>query len=160
MKRTASVAIFSCFFLWAPAPADAEPDAKTIPVTADASVEPGAKLPDKVPEDIGGAIGTASSIIKAAKLKNWWLASAGVIWLVMFIMKALGLFQRIGKRWAYIVVGLLSMAAMLASKFGGGVSWEAAMAVMTSGPFMAYSNDLVKRGLLAREPTTELKRMT
>jgi len=114
------------------------------------------KMPTKVPADASKAIDLAKDTFNAGKAKNWWLMSAGIIWLLMFGMKIAKLFKKMGKRWAYLTVGIMSMAAMLAAKFGGGVSWEAAIAVLTSGPFMAFANDFVKRGILGKEPTTPI----
>jgi hypothetical protein len=111
-------------------------------------------MPTKVPTDVSGAIDLAKDTFKAGKAKNWWLMSAGIIWLLMFGLKVAKLFKKMGKRWAYITVGALSLASMLLAKFGGGVSWEAAIAVLTSGPFMAFANDFVKRGILGKEPST------
>jgi len=108
-------------------------------------------LPSSVPKDASGAIDLAKSTFRAGQAKNWWLMSAGIIWLIMFILKLTKIFKKMGRRWAYITVALMSMAAMLLAKFGGGVSWEAAIAVLTSGPFMAFANDLVKRGILGKE---------
>jgi len=107
-------------------------------------------LPSSVPKDITGAVDLAKSTFRSGQAKNWWLMSAGIIWLIMFILKLLKLFKKMGRRWAYITVGVMSMAAMLLAKFGGGVSWEAAIAVLTSGPFMAFANDFVKRGILGK----------
>jgi hypothetical protein len=126
---------------------DTAPAAKT-PETA--NTEPG---PPATTED---AVALAKDTFSAGKAKNWWLVSAGVIWLVMFGLKLAGLFKKMGKRWAYIVVGVLSMAAMLTAKFGAGASWERAIAVMTSGPFVAFANDFFKRGILGKEPATSV----
>jgi hypothetical protein len=131
---------------------DVKPDAKAaVAAKADAGTDakaaaPATKLPNKVPASPGEAVGLAKDVFKAGKAKNWWLMSAGAIWLIMFGLKMAKLFKKMGKRWAYITVAGLSMASMLAAKFGGGVSWEAAIAIMTSGPFMAFANDFVRRG--------------
>jgi hypothetical protein len=117
----------------------------------------GPTLPDDVPADAAEAVELAKKGYSYAKAKNWWAMCAVIIWVIMFVLKMFKLFKKMGKRWAYITVGALSMAAMLLAKFGAGVSWEAAVAVFTSGPFMAFANDFVKRGLLGKEPETPVK---
>lgn len=164
MKRATAIAIVT-FGLSLSAPvfaADAgiKPDAKVTTKTpakkATAPTSQPVKMPARVPTDVGGAITLAKDTFKAGKAKNWWLMSAGIIWIIMFLLKLFKLFKKMGKRWAYLTVAGLSMAAMLTAKFGAGVSWEAAVAVLTSGPFMAFGNDFVKRGILGREPSSSV----
>ena len=163
MKRAAIIAIGLALSTPAfAADAEVKPAAKVMVTDAsvpasDAKAVAPIKMPTEVPKDASGAIDLAKDTFNAGKAKNWWLMSAGIIWLLMFVMKIAGLFKKIGKRWAYISVGVLSMAAMLLAKFGGGASWEAAVALMTSGPFMAFANDFIKRGILGKEPTTPIK---
>jgi hypothetical protein len=76
----------------------------------------------------------------------------------MFCLKSFGLFKKIGKRWSYLLVPLLSVAAMLLSKFAGGLSWETAFLTLTSGPVAALLNDFIKRGVLGKEHTTKVRR--
>ena len=127
--------------------------AKTAPSTQPAV---DVKLPDQAPKDASEAIDKGKEIIAFAQAKNWWGMSAAIIWLLMFIMKLAGLFKKIGKRWAYIIVPVLSIAAMLLSKFAGDLSWSAAVYVLTSGPSAALINDFVKRGILNKEPETKM----
>lgn len=130
-------------------PTKAAKDAKATKVATPVS------MPTQVPSDASAAIDLAKNTFRAGATKSWWLMSAGIIWLLMFILKLVKLFKKMGKRWAYITVGFLSMAAMLLAKFGGGVSWEAAIAVLTSGPFMAFANDFIKRGILNKTPSVK-----
>lgn len=132
-------------------------DGGAVDAAADAVVGEPIEVPGEVPSDLGEAAKLTKDTFKAGKAGNWWLMSAGIIWLLMFGAKLTGLFKRMGKRWAYITVGVLSVAAALLAKFGGGVSWEAAFAVLTSGPVMAFANDLWKRGILGKEPETKVK---
>jgi hypothetical protein len=74
----------------------------------------------------------------------------------MFGLKAVGTFQKFGKRWAYIIVPLLSVAGMLLARFAGEVSWDAAWLLLTSGPCVALLSDFVTRGILGKEPTTPI----
>lgn len=111
-------------------------------------------LPDGAPKDAAEAVEMAQQGIEFAKAKNWWGMSAIAIFILMFILKVAGVFKKVGKRWAYILVPVLSLAAMLLTKFAGGLSWGAAIAVLTSGPAMAALSDLVKRGVLGKEHKT------
>lgn len=115
-------------------------------------------MPNDVPGSPEAALEMAQKGVEYAKAKNWWGLSAVVIFIAMFVMKITGLFKKIGKRWAYVVVPVLSLIAMVLAKFAGGLSWSAAVAVLTSGPAMAVINDFVKRGVMGKEPTTPVRR--
>jgi hypothetical protein len=138
----------------APAAAKTEPAVAKTAAATQPAVD--VKLPEQAPKDASEAIDKGKEIIAFAQAKNWWGMSAAIIWLLMFIMKISGLFKKIGKRWAYIIVPSLSIAAMLLSKFAGDLSWSAAIYVLTSGPSAALLNDFVKRGLLNKEPETKM----
>lgn len=116
-----------------------------------------ASMPNAVPDSPEEAMQMAQKGVEYAKAKNWWGLSAIVIFVSMFVMKTAGLFKKIGKRWAYIIVPSLSLVAMVLAKFAGGLSWAAAAAVLTSGPAMAVLNDLVKRGFMGKDPATPMK---
>lgn len=116
-----------------------------------------ASTPSAVPDSPEEAMQMAQKGVEYAKAKNWWGLSAIVIFVSMFVMKTAGLFKKIGKRWAYIIVPSLSLIAMVLAKFAGGLSWAAAAAVLTSGPAMAVLNDLVKRGFMGKDPATPMK---
>lgn len=161
MKKLAVVALVSMFAFPAfAADSGVKKDAAKITVTntTPASAPAPVAMPTSVPTDASAALKLAKDTFNAGKAKNWWLMSAGIIWLLMFVLKLVGLFDKMGRRWAYIAVGALSMAAMLVAKFGGGVGWEAAIAVLTSGPFMAFANDFIKRGVLGKEPENPIKK--
>lgn len=134
-----------------PAKVEVKADVKAEPKVP---AEPEVALPKDTPKDAGEAFMKVQEGIEFAKAKNWWGLSAVIIFVLMFLLKMFGLFKKIGKRWGYIVVGVLSMAAMLLAKFSGDLSWGAAIAVLTSGPFMAYASDLVKRGIMGKEHVT------
>lgn len=103
------------------------------------------------------AIDTAKQGVEFAKTRNWFGLSACAIFIIMFILNAVKLFDKIGKRWAYIILPVLGVAAMLLSRFAGGLSWEAAIAVLTSAPCTGLLWDFVKRGILAKEAETPMK---
>lgn len=133
-------------------------------LAADAGVSPECNnifvaMPDGVPDSPEDALAMAQKGVEYVKAKNWWGMSAILIFIAMFVMKTVGVFKKIGKRWAYIVVPSLSLVAMVLAKFAGGLSWAAAAAVLTSGPAMAVLNDLVKRGVMGKEPTTPVKKV-
>lgn len=136
----------------APAPAAAAPAApKAAAAPASQPVVPIAS-----PTTAGEAIEQVQTGIAFAKARNWFGLSAVAIFLIMFGLKLTSLYDKLGKRWSYIISAVLSVAAMLLAKFAGGVSWEAAWVVLTSGPAMGALSDLVKRGILAKEPETPL----
>jgi hypothetical protein len=109
------------------------------------------------PQTAAQAVESAKQGIEYAKAKNWWGLSSIVIFLIMFGLNATKLFDKIGKRWAYIILPVLGVAAMLLAKFAGDLSWGAAIAVLTSAPCMGLAWDFVKRGILAQEVTTTMK---
>lgn len=158
--------VLASLFIPALAFADVTPDAGTTKATSDAKVtssvkvvstDAGVALPVGTPGDMSEAVDKVKDIISLGKAKNFWGMSAGIIFVVMFILKLFNLFKYIGKRWSYVIVGVLSVAAMLLTKFAAGVSWEGAILVLTSGPSMGYLSDLVKRGILGQEPSTPMK---
>lgn len=111
--------------------------------------------PKAVPKDTGEAWDKGKGLIELAKAKKWFAFSAAIIFILMFLFKLgrkkLGFMQQIPKRVLWIILPLLSIAAMLLSKFQGDLSWTAAMAVLFSGPGAAFLNDFIKRGILNKE---------
>lgn len=116
-------------------------------------------MPSDVPADTKAAVNLGKQAIEHAKAKQWFAFSAGMIWILMFIFKffrkRIPMMQRINKRWLYIIVCLLSVIAMLLTKFQTDLSWGAAITVLFSGPSVAYANDLLKRGILGKEPSSQ-----
>lgn len=137
-----------------PAPAAAAP-VPTAPKAAAPASQP--VVPTAPPTTAGEAIEQVQTGIAFVKARNWWGVSAIAIFLIMFGLKFTTLYDKMGKRAAYIISAVLSVAAMLLARFAGGVSWEAAWVVLTSGPAMGALSDLVKRGILGREPETPIK---
>lgn len=114
--------------------------------------------PTSQPTTVDEAIEQAKTGVAFAKAKNWFGMASAAIFIIMFVLgNVVKLWEKIGKRYALICVASLSLVAMLLAKFAGGVSWEAAWLVLTSGPATALLNDLVKRGILGREPTTPMR---
>lgn len=139
-----------------PSAADTSPATTTVAT----QTSPGTVEVPKVPGEIATsaeAVDRVQTGISFVKARNWWGLSSIVIWVLMFILKLTKLFDKIGKRWAYIIVPVLGVTAMLLSAFVGGVSWNTAWLVLTSAPVAALANDFFKRGLLGQEPTTTIK---
>lgn len=138
----------------APAPAASQPVAPKA-ASAAAPVDLPAPVPGE-PTSAEEAIKDAAQVVAHAKARDWFSFSALIIFLVMFSLKALGLFTKIGKRWAYLILPVLGVAAMLLAKFAGGVSWAAAWVVLTSAPVAGLINDFFKRGVMGKDPETPL----
>jgi len=114
--------------------------------------------PKEVPKDASAAIDAAKQLVEQAKAKQWFAMSAGAIWLLMFGFKVVRKkwLTNLPKRVLWIAVPVLSIAAMLLSKLQADLSWGAALTVLASGPSVAFLNDLVKRGIMGKEPTTKV----
>ncbi|MBT8430101.1 MAG: hypothetical protein KJN79_09345 [Gammaproteobacteria bacterium] len=98
------------------------------------------------PETAAQAAETGKQAIHAAKSGLWWNFSALVIMLAMFAGKSLGLLKRMG-RWKYVCVPVLSLAASLLAAFQGGVSFEVAVSVLTTGMATAKLQELWEHGI-------------
>ena len=116
-------------------------------------------LPENAPDSVTEALVEGKNVINLAKAKKYFAMSAGCIWLLMFFFKLgrkhIPMLMNIPRRWLYIVVAMLTFLAMLFTKLQTDMSWSAALIVLTSGPFVAYLNDLIKRGVFNKTPTEE-----
>jgi len=114
-------------------------------------------MPTDVPKDGSAALDKGKEVVELAKAKRWFAMSAGVIWLLLFLLKVgrktLDFLKGMHRRWLYVIVCVLSIAAMVLAKLQGDLSWGAAVNVLLSGPAAAYLNDLFKRGIFGKEPT-------
>lgn len=155
-----TVAVIGCVATTQAFAADAGPKKADATVTAPASQPTKATgddpaVPDQVPKDPASALDSGKKLVEQAKAKQWFAFSAGVIWLVMFLIKfgrkRIGFMKKIPKRVLWIIVPVLSVAAMVLSKLQADLSWNAAVAVLFSGPAAAFFNDFIKRGLLGKE---------
>ncbi len=139
-----------------PATKKAEPTKKEEPASQPTGDEP--TEPKEVPKDAGEAMDAVKQVVELGKAKQWFAMSAGIIWLLMFVFKLgrkkLEFMKKIPKRALWIIVPVLSVAAMVLSKLQADLSWGAAIAVLFSGPSVAFLNDFVKRGLLGKEPSS------
>jgi hypothetical protein len=111
--------------------------------------------PKEVPKDVSEAIDAGKQLVEQAKAKQWFAFSAGAIWLLMFGFKVVRKkwFTGMPKRVLWIVVPVLSVAATVLAKLQADLSWGAALTVLASGPSVAFLNDMVKRGIMGKEPT-------
>jgi ABC-type uncharacterized transport system permease subunit len=75
--------------------------------------------------------------------------SALIIIVIMFILKTAKLLEKLG-RWKYIVVPVLALAAALLSAFQGGLSFEVAAGVFTSGWATGMLEELWSHGILGK----------
>jgi len=103
------------------------------------------------------AVDAAKKGIEFAKARNWLGLSSIAILILVFLLKLTKVFEKIGRRWLYIIVPGLGVVAMLLAGFVGGVSWNAAWLVLTSAPCAALFSDLIKRGILGQEPVNTIK---
>ncbi len=164
MKRKVAVMIALLFAVGLTGYAFADPDAKPAtkvlevkkaegPASQPTGDEP--KDPPEVPGDVNAAIDAGKQLVEQGKAKQWFAMSAGVIWLLMFGFKIVRKkwFPNIPKRVLWIIVPVLSVAAMVLAMLQADLSWGAALTVLASGPSVAFLNDLIKRGIMGQEPT-------
>lgn len=166
MKKL-TVAIVLLFALGLTGNAYADPDAKpATKVEATKKAEPMKKEvaasqpteptdPPEVPGSVAEAIDAGKKLVEQGKAKQWFAMSAGAIWLLMFGFKLVRkkFFPGMAKRVLWIIVPALSVAAMVLAKLQADLSWGAALTVLASGPSVAFLNDLIKRGIMGKEPT-------
>jgi len=123
-------------------------DAAALPATLPAVAPAPLPVVPGEPATAGDALEAGKKAVDFAKAKNWLGFSALAILVLVWILKSVvGKFID-SKRWLYITVPLLGVAAMLLSAFAGGVSWENAWLVLSSAPVAALASDFVKRGIL------------
>lgn len=112
------------------------------------------------PKNASEALSTGKVAIDQVKSKQYWDFSFSVVLLLMFVWKFVitkwNMKDKIGKRWSYIVLAVLSFAAFFLSKFVGNVSWETALSILTSSASMGFLVDFIKRGVLGVEVTTKI----
>lgn len=130
------------------------------PATADA-VTPSVFVAPTEPTTMQEATDAVKQGLAFVTARNWLGLAAVLIFIIMFALRSIkfggqNIFEKFGKRWAYIIVPLLSIAAMVLANLAGGVSWSAVWIVLASGPAGAMLNDLVKRGILGQEVTTPM----
>jgi hypothetical protein len=158
--RQAFCAILTVFLVSFSPAALADPKPSSEAKAATPASQPAAAPTPSEPQTTAEAVASAKLGLEYVKARNWLGASSIAIWLAIFALKLTKVFERIGKRWLYIILPVLGIAAMLLSALAGGVSWEAAWMVLGSAPVAALASDFVKRGVLAQEPTTPINAPT
>jgi hypothetical protein len=107
------------------------------------------------------AVTLARKAFSFAVARNWLALSACIILIIMFALKTIKIggqtiFEKFGKRWAYIISAVLSIVGALVANLAGNVSWNTVWIVLASGPVTGALSDLWKRGIMAQEPTTPI----
>jgi hypothetical protein len=114
-----------------------------------APVDPGVKQPTGT----NTAVEAGRDLVSALKTHRWWFAASGGIFLALFLCGVFGLWIRIGTFWAWIAVGILSLAAGIFAAFDKtGFSWGTLFQYLTAGPTIAWARDFVKDVILKRDP--------
>jgi len=98
------------------------------------------------PADTKEAIEAGKAAIEAAKKHQWWYFSSLVCLILMFVLKLVGVLEKMG-RWKYIVLPVLSLAAALLAAFQGGVTLEHAIGVFATSWSMGMLEELVNHGI-------------
>lgn len=131
-----------------PAPtakADAAAAPATQPATPPTAPADGVAKPTTTEE----AVEAGKDFIGAIKGKRWWFAAAGGIFLLLFVLGMFGVWTKIGTTWAWVAVGVLSLAAGCFAAFDAkGFNWGTLLGYMTAGPTIAWIRDWVKDGIL------------
>jgi nucleoid-associated protein YgaU len=129
-----------------PAPAAAPEKVKVAPVP------PLANDAVKVPQDLGEAFGSGQDLVSAARNHQWYFLIAGGIFMVVFLMGLFGIWEKVGKFWAwYTSLGLSVIAAVFVAFGTNGFSWGTFLSYVTAGPFISYMRDIVKDTILIKK---------
>jgi len=113
-----------------------------------APVDPSVKQPTTPSE----ALDAGKDFVGAIKSHRWWFAAAGGIFIALFLCGLFGLWTKIGTTWAWIAVGILSLAAGVFASFDkSGFSWSTLLGYLTAGPTIAWARDLVKDVILKKK---------
>lgn len=131
-------------------PPASQPAAKILPLPLPPPPHPvAAAVPQ--PQTPQEAIEAGKSVVSALKAHRWWFASAAGIFLLMFLLNVTGVFKKIGTTWAWVTVGLLSIAAACFAAFDSkGASWSVFLGIVTAGPTTAWLRDFWKDVFLAK----------
>lgn len=118
----------------------AKGDAKIAPTPAPSTVKP--------PATTDEAVEQGKSFVSALKDKKWWFASALGIYLIMFTLGWLGIWEKIGTTYAWLAVGVLSLAAAIFLAVDkDGFTWSTFLKYLTAGPTIAWVRDFIKDGI-------------
>ena len=124
-----------------------QPAASLPAVPVPAPVDPSIKQPQTAAE--AGA--AAEDMFRSLKARRWWAAAAGGIFILLFLCGVFGLWAKIGTFWAWVAVGVLSLAAGTFAAFHkGGFNWETFYGYLTAGPTVAWLRDFFKDVVVAK----------
>jgi hypothetical protein len=139
--------------IWASLTYAQPPDAlaSKVETKAPASSQP-ADTP-KPPDDLAGAVEKGKEAVAAAQAGQWWYFSSVVCLVIMFVLKAAKLLEKMD-RWKYIVLPILSLAAALLAAFQGGVGWSQAIGVFGTSWAMGMLEELINHGILGKPHST------
>jgi hypothetical protein len=144
--------IISWLFCFPALAEDAKPKVETAKASAVAATQPTPAPVDpsvKQPKTTEEAVDASKDFIGALKAHTWWFAAAIGIFLVLFVAGAFGLWVKIGTTWAWILVGVLSLAAGCFAAFHkDGFNWASFWGYISAGPTIAWLRDFIKDGIL------------
>jgi hypothetical protein len=166
MKRTIGVLMGLALLLAGPAAAQEKKDPvvavdkkevakRESPLASPPASQPAGSAsvaPVTPPADAKQAIEAGKTAIEAAKQGRWWYFSSLICLILMFVLKLVGVLEKMG-RWKYIVLPVLSLAAALLATFQGGVTIENAIGVFASSWAMGMLEELVNHGVLGKPHT-------
>lgn len=116
----------------------------------DGGTPPAAPSTKVIPSDLVGVFG---ALVDFVKNKAWWFAAAAGVFVIMLGINILGLFNKLGKRWTWILTGVLSFVAALMLSFGEkGFSAESFIGYLTAGPTVAWIRGFVKKAIVMKGP--------
>lgn len=91
-----------------------------------------------------------NNAILAGKSGKWWYLSSLVIMIIMLVIKKVEIiYSKLG-RLKYVIVPILSLSAALMASFQGGVSFEAALGVFSTGWATGMLEELWNHGILGK----------
>lgn len=103
------------------------------------------------PDNAKEAVDMSFKVFSAIKDHAWWLATGFGIFLLMFIMNAVGLFEKIGSNNKWLVMWILSILAGLFFAFNDtGFGFNTFLQYVTAGPVAASIRDFFKDYLVPK----------
>ena len=140
------VTLFFCLLL--PQISFALPDASSFQSDLARITAPVLKIPYSAPSTPEEVASVGTDLLSAIVSKRWWLSAALGIFLAMFILNTLKVWERVGTRWAWFTVGILTLLSGTFSSFeSGGFNWGSFLGYLTAGPTIAWVRDFIKDGL-------------
>lgn len=150
-------ATFALVLVWLCAPIAYAADAAVkVPVDGGSDIAASVPTANPVPTPATPteAIKVGKNAVAAARSGNWWLFSALVIIVLLFVVKLLGtkvfgFWAKLG-RLRYVIPPVLSLTAALLATFQGGVSVDAAIGVFTASWATSSLQELYEHGILGK----------